>query len=70
MASAHMASAHMASALCAAYYAGAIPLVLPRCPHLLTCACRSFALQDKKLKLKLNANRTVIGVLRGFDPFM
>ncbi|KAF0693344.1 probable small nuclear ribonucleoprotein G [Rhopalosiphum maidis] len=25
---------------------------------------------DKKLQLKLNANRQVAGVLRGFDPFM
>ncbi|XP_050537352.1 probable small nuclear ribonucleoprotein G [Daktulosphaira vitifoliae] len=25
---------------------------------------------DKKLQLKLNANRQVSGVLRGFDPFM
>eukprot|EP00039_Didymoeca_costata_P018548 m.333944 g.333944 ORF g.333944 m.333944 type:complete len:76 (-) comp17249_c0_seq1:230-457(-) len=25
---------------------------------------------DHKLKLKLNGNRTVTGVLRGFDPFM
>jgi len=25
---------------------------------------------DKKLSLKLNGNRKVTGVLRGFDPFM
>jgi len=25
---------------------------------------------DKKLSLKLNGNRRVTGVLRGFDPFM
>ena len=25
---------------------------------------------DKKCQLKLNGNRTVVGVLRGFDPFM
>eukprot|EP00049_Salpingoeca_infusionum_P024806 m.17163 g.17163 ORF g.17163 m.17163 type:complete len:76 (-) comp7349_c0_seq1:256-483(-) len=25
---------------------------------------------DKRLELKLNANRRVTGVLRGFDPFM
>ncbi|KAF0771758.1 putative small nuclear ribonucleoprotein G [Aphis craccivora] len=25
---------------------------------------------DKKLQLKLNTNRQVAGVLRGFDPFM
>ncbi|CAK1546749.1 unnamed protein product [Leptosia nina] len=25
---------------------------------------------DKKLSIKLNAGRAVIGVLRGFDPFM
>ncbi|EGD72901.1 small nuclear ribonucleoprotein G [Salpingoeca rosetta] len=25
---------------------------------------------DKKLELKLNANRKVSGILRGFDPFM
>ncbi|CAI5488000.1 unnamed protein product [Closterium sp. NIES-64] len=25
---------------------------------------------DKKLNIKLNANRTVVGVLRGFDQFM
>jgi small nuclear ribonucleoprotein G len=25
---------------------------------------------DKQCQLKLNGNRTVIGVLRGFDPFM
>lgn len=25
---------------------------------------------DKSLKLKLNAGRTVSGILRGFDPFM
>ncbi|CAF3669658.1 unnamed protein product [Adineta steineri] len=25
---------------------------------------------DKKCQLKLNGNRTVTGVLRGFDPFM
>ena len=25
---------------------------------------------DKKCQLKLNANRTVVGILRGFDPFM
>lgn len=25
---------------------------------------------DKKLTLKLNANRNVSGILRGFDPFM
>ncbi|CAF3397150.1 unnamed protein product [Rotaria socialis] len=25
---------------------------------------------DKRCQLKLNGNRTVIGVLRGFDPFM
>eukprot|EP00053_Salpingoeca_punica_P001436 m.33375 g.33375 ORF g.33375 m.33375 type:complete len:78 (-) comp11012_c0_seq1:190-423(-) len=25
---------------------------------------------DKKLSLKLNANRHVTGILRGFDPFM
>jgi len=27
-------------------------------------------LMDKKLTLKLNANRQVTGILRGFDPFM
>ncbi|GAQ85287.1 small nuclear ribonucleoprotein G [Klebsormidium nitens] len=25
---------------------------------------------DKRLNIKLNANRTVVGVLRGFDQFM
>jgi small nuclear ribonucleoprotein G len=25
---------------------------------------------DKRCQLKLNGNRTVVGVLRGFDPFM
>ena len=25
---------------------------------------------DKKIELKLNANRKVSGILRGFDPFM
>ncbi|XP_020573604.1 probable small nuclear ribonucleoprotein G [Phalaenopsis equestris] len=25
---------------------------------------------DKKLQIKLNANRTVVGTLRGFDQFM
>ncbi|KAJ2320510.1 hypothetical protein H4R23_001816, partial [Coemansia sp. Cherry 401B] len=25
---------------------------------------------DKKLRLELNANRVVIGILRGFDAFM
>ncbi|XP_013403594.1 probable small nuclear ribonucleoprotein G [Lingula anatina] len=25
---------------------------------------------DKRLSLKLNGNRTVTGILRGFDPFM
>eukprot|EP00052_Salpingoeca_macrocollata_P030705 m.320673 g.320673 ORF g.320673 m.320673 type:complete len:78 (-) comp24316_c0_seq1:101-334(-) len=25
---------------------------------------------DKRLSFKLNANRQVVGVLRGFDPFM
>ncbi|XP_066933517.1 probable small nuclear ribonucleoprotein G [Clytia hemisphaerica] len=25
---------------------------------------------DKRLSLKLNGNRTVVGILRGFDPFM
>ncbi|BHF59823.1 hypothetical protein AAHC03_0968 [Spirometra sp. Aus1] len=25
---------------------------------------------DKRLRLKLNGNREVIGLLRGFDPFM
>lgn len=25
---------------------------------------------DKKLSLKLNAGRQVVGILRGFDPFM
>lgn len=25
---------------------------------------------DKRLTLKLNAGRTVSGILRGFDPFM
>uniref|UniRef100_A0A915HZL1 Small nuclear ribonucleoprotein G n=1 Tax=Romanomermis culicivorax TaxID=13658 RepID=A0A915HZL1_ROMCU len=25
---------------------------------------------DKKLQLKLNGNRVVSGILRGFDPFM
>lgn len=25
---------------------------------------------DKKLSLRLNAGRTVTGILRGFDPFM
>lgn len=25
---------------------------------------------DKKLSLKVNGNRTVVGTLRGFDPFM
>jgi len=25
---------------------------------------------DKKLNIKLNANRNVVGVLRGFDQFM
>lgn len=25
---------------------------------------------DKRMMLKLNAGRTVIGILRGFDPFM
>lgn len=25
---------------------------------------------DKKLSLKLNGGRQVIGILRGFDPFM
>ncbi|KAI9500205.1 hypothetical protein GGI25_006267 [Coemansia spiralis] len=28
------------------------------------------AYMDKKLHLQLNANRSIIGVLRGFDPFM
>lgn len=27
-------------------------------------------LLDKKVSVKLNKNRTVIGILRGFDPFM
>ena len=27
-------------------------------------------LMDKRLTLKLNANRQVTGILRGFDPFM
>jgi small nuclear ribonucleoprotein G len=27
-------------------------------------------LMDKRLLLKLNGNRTVSGILRGFDPFM
>lgn len=25
---------------------------------------------DKKMMLKLNGGRTVVGILRGFDPFM
>lgn len=25
---------------------------------------------DKKLCLKLNGGRTIVGILRGFDPFM
>eukprot|EP00041_Stephanoeca_diplocostata_P006329 m.80659 g.80659 ORF g.80659 m.80659 type:complete len:76 (-) comp16304_c0_seq1:325-552(-) len=25
---------------------------------------------DKRVQLKLNANRTISGILRGFDPFM
>lgn len=25
---------------------------------------------DKKLSLKLNGGRAVVGILRGFDPFM
>ena len=25
---------------------------------------------DKRLSLKLNGGRTIVGVLRGFDPFM
>lgn len=25
---------------------------------------------DKRCQLKLNGNRTVVGILRGFDPFM
>ncbi|CDS41046.1 Small nuclear ribonucleoprotein G [Echinococcus granulosus] len=25
---------------------------------------------DKRVRLKLNGNREVVGVLRGFDPFM
>lgn len=25
---------------------------------------------DKKLSLKLNGGRSVVGILRGFDPFM
>jgi hypothetical protein len=25
---------------------------------------------DKRVQIKLNANRTITGVLRGFDPFM
>jgi small nuclear ribonucleoprotein G len=25
---------------------------------------------DKKIRLKLNANREIEGILRGFDPFM
>lgn len=31
------------------------------------CVCRYM---DKKLSLKLNGGRQVIGILRGFDPFM
>lgn len=33
----------------------------------------SFALdtvQDKRLLIKVNGNRSVTGILRGFDPFM
>lgn len=29
-----------------------------------------FRFMDKRLTLKLNAGRTVSGILRGFDPFM
>eukprot|EP00037_Helgoeca_nana_P032084 m.412113 g.412113 ORF g.412113 m.412113 type:complete len:76 (-) comp28789_c0_seq1:298-525(-) len=25
---------------------------------------------DKQVQIKLNANRTITGILRGFDPFM
>lgn len=29
-----------------------------------------FRFMDKKLCLKLNGGRTIVGILRGFDPFM
>ncbi|EEH59172.1 uncharacterized protein MICPUCDRAFT_15448, partial [Micromonas pusilla CCMP1545] len=31
---------------------------------------RSLRYMDKKLRLKLNGNRGVVGVLRGFDQFL
>lgn len=31
---------------------------------------RADPLQDKKMSLKLNGNRRVAGILRGYDPFM
>lgn len=30
----------------------------------------AFRFMDKKLSLKLNGGRQVVGILRGFDPFM
>lgn len=30
----------------------------------------NFRFMDKKMMLKLNGGRKVVGILRGFDPFM
>ncbi|KAJ2534253.1 hypothetical protein EV175_007040 [Coemansia sp. RSA 1933] len=35
-----------------------------------TAAPELKAHMDKKVNLLLNANRSVVGILRGFDPFM
>lgn len=29
-----------------------------------------FRFMDKKISMKLNGGRSVVGILRGFDPFM
>ena len=53
-------------------------VVFPQPPHLLAPFLSSIPLtppshpryMDKKLRLKLNGNRGVVGVLRGFDQFL
>nr|XP_019710680.1 probable small nuclear ribonucleoprotein G isoform X1 [Elaeis guineensis] len=44
------------------------------CPFLFCLFCLILELDDrymdKKLQIKLNANRVVVGTLRGFDQFM
>ena len=59
-----------ARAFLGASYAPVRPQLHARAHASLSLRCRRLRYMDKRLLIKLNANRSVAGVLRGFDQFM